>query len=176
MQYDENGNPITTTVVTENDDEEFDTTGGHEQEDQDIPEGESPDEKIARLEKQVQKLKTNKVKNIIKHKTNKDENILRIEKLEQDYAQAKKEKLELEVKSIYADAEVDKVQELVSKWLTVKQAMNALYAEDMIKSPATRVIWRQATPSSGTGKTDIPKNIESRPKSTREKRMKKNWY
>lgn len=129
--YDAEWNLITpNSDVIDTDEEEIDTPDGHEEEDQDDDE-ETKDEKIARLERQNAKLKANKVKNIVKHKTNGSKLAQEVEELRKIVLADKIAKEESEIKSIYASADVEQVRLLTSKWLSVKQAINALYAEEM---------------------------------------------
>jgi uncharacterized protein YwgA len=50
-----------------------------------------------------------------------------LEKLQKEVEEMKTEKLATQVKSIYAEADVTKVQEFVQRGLTVEQATRALY-------------------------------------------------
>jgi len=55
-----------------------------------------------------------------------------IENLQKEINEIKNEKLSIQIKSLYADADVEKVNELIHKGLTVEQATKALYADEMM--------------------------------------------
>ena len=67
-----------------------------------------------------------------------------IENLQKEINEIKNEKLSIQIKSLYADADVEKVNELIHKGLTVEQATKALYADEMIARTTTNVwmAWR----------------------------------
>ena len=62
-----------------------------------------------------------------------------IENLQKEINEIKNEKLAIQVKSLYADADVEKVNELIHKGLTVEQATKALYADEMMARTTTNV-------------------------------------
>lgn len=62
-----------------------------------------------------------------------------IENLQKEINEIKNEKLSIQIKSLYADADVEKVNELIHKGLTVEQATKALYADEMMARTTTNV-------------------------------------
>jgi len=117
MLYDENGNPITNDIDLDNqDDDEIDTPDGHEEGDQDddvvvtISKSE-----LDRLKKQNEKLKSNKIKNIVKHKTQGSELAQKLQELEAKLTAKEMKEEEQEIKSMYADADIEQVRSLTSK-------------------------------------------------------------
>lgn len=62
-----------------------------------------------------------------------------IENLQKEINEIKNEKLSIQIKSLYEDADVEKVNELIHKGLTVEQATKALYADEMMARTTTNV-------------------------------------
>lgn len=176
MLYDENGNPITNDIDLDNqDDDEIDTPDGHEEGDQDddvvvtISKSE-----LDRLKKQNEKLKSNKIKNIVKHKTQGSELAQKLQELEAKLTAKEMKEEEQEIKSMYADADIEQVRSLTSKWLTVKQAINALYSEQMQTKPNVWYAGRPAKPDTWNAKP--PRWFEHWDKATQKRWKDKNWF
>jgi hypothetical protein len=172
--YDEDGNLIEDLNLDNQDEEEIDTPDGHEQEDQ------GDDEEVVtiskseleKLKKQNEKLKANKVKHIVKTKTQKDETLTKLQELEQRLLEKDRQDQEKEIKSLYEDADIDKVRDLTEKWLTVKQAINALYADE-IKVNKSRWFVLGRSVSVGA-KKEKPRGFDLWNKSTQQAWINKN--
>lgn len=180
--YDENGNLITTNTsdLDNQDDEDIETLDAHEDEDQDDDEETVTISKaeLEKLKKQNEKLKNNKVKNIIKHKSQGNELLTKVQELEAKLNAQESQKEETEIKSMYAEADVEEVRKLTSKWLTVKQAVNALYAEELTskKTSSNWFVVGRPAPASDPSKKTTPRGYELWDKRTQESWKTKNWF
>jgi len=59
-----------------------------------------------------------------------------VKALEEKLTAKERQEQESEIKSLYADANIEEVNALIAKGLNAKQAVNALYADNMTAKPA----------------------------------------
>lgn len=135
--YDEDGNFITDSNIDNDVDDDIDNEWDNQSE-----------EWIVKLTKEEYEALQNKARraDVLKQKTakyaqqkrqwgNNDE----IEQMRADLDALKNEKLSTQITSLYPDADVSQVQWLIQKWLTVEQAVNALYANEMAEKRSSSV-------------------------------------
>lgn len=173
--YDAEWNLITpNSDVIDTDEEEIDTPDGHQEEDQDDDEVVTISKsEFDRLKKQNEKLKTNKIKNIVKHKSQWSELAEKVKALEEKLTAKERQEQESEIKSLYADANLEEVNDLISKGLSAKQAVNALYADKLTQKPAPSwFVWRSAPANTVT---KYPAGYEYRTPGAQNERKTKNW-
>lgn len=132
-------------------DEEWNLIGQDDQnlDDQNLGEEESQEDWYVKLSKEEHEQLLNKARraDVLKAKSakysqekrNSPNNSEIIENLQKEINEIKNEKLSIQVKSLYADADVEKVNELIHKGLTVEQATKALYADEMMARTTTNV-------------------------------------
>lgn len=132
-------------------DEEWNLIGQDDQnfDDQNLGEEESQEDWYVKLSKEEHEQLLNKARraDVLKAKSakysqekrNSPNNSEIIENLQKEINEIKNEKLSIQVKSLYADADVEKVNELIHKGLTVEQATKALYADEMMAKTTTNV-------------------------------------
>lgn len=132
-------------------DEEWNLIGQDDQnfDDQNLGEEESQEDWYVKLSKEEHEQLLNKARraDVLKAKSakysqekrNSPNNSEIIENLQKEINEIKNEKLAIQVKSLYADADVEKVNELIHKGLTVEQATKALYADEMMARTTTNV-------------------------------------
>lgn len=138
--YDEEGNLITNpdSSILDTDEEDIDTPDGHEEEDQDDDDAEyvkiskQEHNRLTQRDKKAKRLEKDRAKHIIKHQEEWPQLYEKLKALEEKLTAKERQEQESEIKSIYASADVEQVRSLTSKWLSVKQAINALYAEEMV--------------------------------------------
>ncbi len=153
---------------------DIDTPDGHDEEDQDedVEIIKLSKKDYDRLVKQNEKLKANKVKHITKHKTQGSELEKTVKELQDKLSARETQELEQQAKSLYEDADIEEVKALVEKGLTVKQAINALYSEEISKKTRPSVVvWRNPS----VAKDDYPRWFEHRDKRTQARWKEKNW-
>ena len=132
-------------------DEEWNLIGQDDQnlDDQNLGEEKPQEDWYVKLSKEEHEQLLNKARraNVLKAKSakysqekrNSPNNSEIIENLQKEINEIKNEKLAIQVKSLYADADVEKVNELIHKGLTVEQATKALYADEMMARTTTNV-------------------------------------
>ena len=94
-------------------------------------------------------------KTLSKHKTQGSELAQKLQRARSKIDWKRNEREEQEIKSMYADADIEQVRSLTSKWLTVKQAINILFTQskckqsrmyDMQEDPAKPDTWNAKPP------------------------------